>query len=224
MSGWGDVLLWWIAFAGWHLALSSSRLRPRLIRRLGGRGFQAVYSAGALASFLMLVTSYAGAKHDGALLWSLAAVPGVRATSIAITAVALTLAIASQFERRPTDLVPGAAPTARGFSRITRHPGFMFFGLLGLSHCLVNGFASDVIFFGGFAVWAVVGCAHLDARKRNADPALEPYFAETSLVPFVAIARGRNRLVPGELPRVGLLAGALVTALLFTFHSSLFGP
>ena len=72
------ILLLWAAFAASHMGLSSDRLRPRLVARLGERGFTALYSLLALAIFVPLVAVYFGDKHAGPLLWSLGGVPGVK--------------------------------------------------------------------------------------------------------------------------------------------------
>ena len=225
MSGWFGVLVAWILFGGGHLLLSSRRLREPLIARLGALPFRGVYSLMALATFVLLVRSYGEAKHTGPLLWNLAGVPGIRTLSLSLTALGLTLALASLFQPKPTDMLPSASKGAIGFARVTRHPLFLFFGLVALSHLLVNGFLADVVFWLGFVVFGLVGSAHIDARKRAADPeGLRAYFEETSLLPFGAIVAGRNRLVPGEVPLLGLAFGAGVTALIYVFHASLFGP
>lgn len=225
MDGWLGVLFAWILFAGSHLLLSSRAVRGALIARIGAQPFRGLYSLVALATFFVLVARYAGSKHTGPLLWSLVGVPGVRAFSVALTAGALTLAVASLFQPKPTDLVASPQKRAAGLARITRHPLFVFFGLVACSHMLVNGFLSDVVFWAGFPIFALVGGAHIDARKRREDPeGLRAYFEQTSLLPFGAIAAGRNRLVLAELPRLGIAVGAVVTALLYTFHGRIFGP
>ncbi len=111
---------------------------------------------------------------------------------------------------------------ALGLTHIARHPTFVFFGIFVLSHMLENGRLSDVVFFGGFTAFVWIGCVHMDPRKR-AIPELESYFAQTSLLPFAAIASGRNRIALGEVPLRGVLAGVVVTGILFAFHSQLFG-
>ena len=52
------ILPLWVAFAASHMGLSSHRLRPRLVARLGERGFTALYSLLAFASFVSLVGVY----------------------------------------------------------------------------------------------------------------------------------------------------------------------
>ncbi|MEE8581571.1 MAG: NnrU family protein [Myxococcota bacterium] len=222
LVGWHGVLIGWFAFAGIHLLLSSNLLRGRLIARLGERRFRGLYSLGALSTFVWLAIVYADAKHSGPVLWSLSGTPFLREGSIALSFVALSLAIASFFQTRPTDI--GASPDrlSRGLTRITRHPAFMFFGIFALSHLLVNGHLSDVIFFGGFPVFAIMGSLHMDSRKRR-DPALAAYYANTSLLPLVAIAAGRNHMAVREFPLPGLLIGVIASGLLFAFHSHLFG-
>ncbi len=223
MADWVGVAIAWIAFAGVHLVGSSSALRPRLVASLGERGFQGLYSAVVLLAFVWLIVTYGDSKHTGPLLWNLDAVPGVAPLSMALTALFLVLTVASQFQPQPAGLVPSTEKRARGFHRVTRHPGFVFFGAVALSHLLVNGFASDIVFFAGFPIWAFVGGAHLDARKRAADASLAHYYAETSLVPFAAILSGRNHLALRELPVLGLVAGVLATGGLLAFHATLFG-
>ncbi|MBY0398801.1 NnrU family protein [Myxococcota bacterium] len=118
----------------------------------------------------------------------------------------------------------GAGSTARGALRITRHPAFMGVALAGFAHLLVNPAPIDRAFFGGMVVYSILGCAHQDWRRRRAGgPALEGFFAETSFLPFVAIAEGRNRLVVGELPKLGLVASAALFGLLFVTHHRIFG-
>jgi uncharacterized membrane protein len=225
MDGWLGVLFGWVLFAGSHLLLSSRAVRGALIARVGAQPFRGLYSLVAFATLFVLASRYADSKHSGPLLWNLAGVPGVRGLSVALTALFATLAVASLFQPKPTDMLPSAQKRAVGLARITRHPLFACLGLVACSHLLVNGFLSDVVFFAGFPLFALVGGAHMDARKRREDPeGLRAYFEETSLLPFGAIAAGRNRLVLAELPRLGIAVGAAVTASLYWFHGDLFGP
>ena len=68
-----------------------------------------------------------------------------------------------------------------------------------------------------------MGGPHLDGRRwRGGGAALAPYFAETSFLPFVAIAQGRNRFAPGELRPVLLLTTAALFVAIFVYHHRLF--
>lgn len=216
------ILFWWMAFAATHTVLSSLTLRPRFIARLGLRGFQVLYSLVAFATFVPLAWSYSTNKHSGSLLWNLTGIPGIRALSIALSALAVVLLILAFVQPSPTGLAPGVPLRARGITRVTRHALFMAIALWGLAHLILNGFLGDVLFFGGFIVYGLYGSYHQDLRKRT-DAELSAFYAETSLLPFAAIVAGRNRLVLSELPIAGVAAGIVVAVLLYTYHERLFG-
>jgi len=113
---------------------------------------------------------------------------------------------------------------ARGVVRITRHALFMGIAVWAVGHVIVNGWLSDVLFFGGFAVFSVVGAAHQDARKRVTDhERLRAFFAETSMLPFAAIVGGRTEFVAAEIPVLGVAVGAAAAVGLYLAHPWLFG-
>jgi uncharacterized membrane protein len=114
----------------------------------------------------------------------------------------------------------GGDTTVRGLHRLTRHPLFMGLGLFGLLHVVPNGFASDVAFFAGFPIFAVLGCRHQDQRKlATGDEAFRRYHAETPFLPF----SGRETLRGlRELSPLALAGGVGATVLLRLFHAQLF--
>jgi uncharacterized membrane protein len=224
MAGVFSVLFWWLAFAGTHIALSSAALRRPLIARIGERGFQGLYSLVAFATFIPLVSTYFANKHAGPLLWSLASIPGVRWLAVALSGAAVVLLVLSFVQPSPTGMMPGVPRRARGVTRITRHALFMAIGLWGLAHTIVNGFLSDVIFFGGFLVYALIGSAHQDSRKQaDGGSEMSTFYGETSILPFAAILDGRNRLALSEIPLIGVAIGLVAAVLLYNFHEQLFG-
>lgn len=221
MPIWLQITLLWGAFAGSHMLLSHGAIRSCLLAKLGANGFMGVYSLLAMAVFVPLVWVYLDNKHQGVLLWNLVALPGVKPLAMLLALVGIAVFVSGYFQMPPNGFVPLKDKSARGLTRITRHPMFMFLGLWGLSHCLLWGYASDVAFFGGFAVFALLGCAHQDSRKRQqAD--LQHYYAETSFLPFGAILSGRNRLVLGELPWLGLVVGVIFAIGFYHAHGKLF--
>lgn len=221
MDAWLTITLLWGLFAATHILLSHTPIRSALVSKLGGGGFMGVYSLVAFAVFIPLVSVYLDNKHQGVLLWNLVAMPGVKHMAMLLALIGIAVFVSGYFQMPPNGFVPLKNNAARGLTRITRHPMFMFLGLWGLSHCLIWGFASDVAFFGGFAVFAVLGCAHQDSRKRNR-PELKDYYAETSLLPFAAILSGRNKLVFSELPWLGLLVGTVAALGFYMAHGALF--
>lgn len=135
--------------------------------------------------------------------------------------VALTLVVGGIAKPSPASFVPGK-PELRGVSRLSRHPMFMGFGLLALLHLIPNGFASDVAFFGGLALFAVVGCRHQDRRKAvTGHPAYGEFVAATPFLPFTRPGRLQGLREMGPLV-IG--AGILVTVVVRVWlHPRWFG-
>jgi uncharacterized membrane protein len=206
------------------MGMSAISVRPKLIAKLGGRGFLGAYSLLSFATFVPLVWCYLASRHQGPLVLTLARLPGVHTLALAIAWASFACAIGGVFQPSALSLGAGGAARAYGIGRITRHPLFMSLGVWAAAHLLVNGFLTDVVFFGGFALFCVIGCAHQDARKRATLGAeLDQYFAETSLLPFGAIVSGRNHLVLAELPWLGLGVGAAIATTIYLLHPRMFG-
>jgi len=200
----------WILFAATHMGLSSQGLRPRLVARLGDRGFQGLYSLVALATFVPLVWSYYAHKHAGPHLWKLVGLPGVQWIGYALVGAAFVLVVAGLVQPSPASIRPGKS-LVRGVARITRHPLFMGFGLWGVAHLLlaiVN--ASELAFFGGFAIFAVVGCDHQDQRKlATLGESYRAYVAATPFLPFSSKGSVRGLV---EMPMPIAVAGGIALA------------
>ncbi len=223
------IALLWAGFAGTHLVLSSSSLRARLVARLGDDVFRGLYSLTVLAWFVALVWVFARHKHSGPLLWNTLGPPAIAVPLNTILMVlAFVILVAGLL---PSQVAPSAmtAPAtarlqAHGLLRITRHPFNVAMGLFGIAHLLVNGFLGDVLFFGGFPLFAWIGSRHQDDRLARTKPGYRALVAETSIVPFAAVAAGRQRLVASELPWIGFVAGGVLVAAVRHWHGVLFGP
>ena len=97
------VLLWWSLFGGSHIALSSSRLRPQLVARLGERPFQGLYSLVAFATLVPLFGYYFRHKHAGPQLWrTFGPYLLARDLNLIFMALAFVLLISGLVSRPPT--------------------------------------------------------------------------------------------------------------------------
>ena len=211
----------WIAFAATHMGLSSLRWRPRLAGALGELAFAVIYSLIALGIFVPLVMLYFAHKHEGPFLWYLGGVPGLRYAVYVGMALTFVLLVGGLARPSPSSFRVGPSEV-RGVQRITRHPVFMAAGLYGLLHLLVASVSTtELAFFGGFPVFAVLGSMHQDARKL-ASPGAEAYrrfCAATSLLPDPRGIAAALRDVP-----VPAAIGVGATVALRLFHPTLFGP
>jgi uncharacterized membrane protein len=214
------IVVLWIAFAATHMGLSSLSLRPRLLERLGERGFQGAYSLVALALFVPLVWVYASHKHAGPELWSLGDLPGVQAIVFLGMAVALVLAAAGLLTPSPVSMLSDKTEV-KGVFRITRHPLFMGMGIFGLMHLLgAKVHPGEIFFFGGFVVFPLLGCRHQDQRKLvTAGEEFRRFHEQTPFLPFT----GPGSLQGLKEMPLAIAVGIVATAVLRYFHPTLFG-
>ncbi|OGA25084.1 MAG: hypothetical protein A3I02_11540 [Betaproteobacteria bacterium RIFCSPLOWO2_02_FULL_67_26] len=217
------IAFWWSAFVGTHIVLSALPVRQRLVAALGEKTFLGLYSLIALATFVPLVSVYLDHRHAGGLLWYLVAAQGVRHLAMLLAVLGIALVVAAVLQPSPALVGMKGAPVTRGLVRITRHPLFMGIALWAGAHLLLNGYATDVLFFGGLLFFSLIGARHQDDRKRVTDrERLGPFFAETSFWPFVAILAGRNTLVWRELPWLALVIGAAAAVGIYALHPWMF--
>src|SRR5262249_15115114 len=150
-------------------------------------------------------------KHAGPWLWHLPPGPALRWVVYVGMATAFVLLVAGQLRPSPAAVVPGD-PTPRGVYRITRHPTLMALALFGLVHLIPNGTTTDVAFFGGFVVFALIGARHQDDRKLALDaPGFRGFHSTTPFLPFTGrdTLRGLREFSPVALV-VGVLLAVVV--------------
>jgi len=219
------ITFWWAMFTGTHMVLSSLPVRGKLIARLGERTFRGLYSLIAFATFIPLVWVYFGNRHAGGVVWSLAAAPGVRPLAMLLAVLGIAMIVGGVLHPSPALVGIKQAWGARGLTRITRHPLFMGIALWALSHLLLNGFVTDVLFFGGLLAFSLAGAAHQDVRKRaTEEERLGQFLAESSYWPFAAVIAGRNRVIWRELPWIALAIGAGAAVGIYALHPWAFAP
>ena len=86
--------------------------------------------------------------------------------------------------------------------RLLRHPQLTGVVIWGAAHLLVNGTVRDLLLFGGFTVWALIGMLLASRRDgRWTRPPAQPIWGDVALI----------------------VVGLLATAALFHFHGRLFG-
>jgi uncharacterized membrane protein len=204
------------------MALSSPRLRPRLVAALGDeRRFQGLYSLVALGIFVPLVATYFRHKHEGPYLGRLFETPGPRWLMFLGMGAAFAMAVAGLARPSPASVVPGKTEV-RGIYHVTRHPVLMSLGLYGLLHlCVVAVNATELAFFAGFPLFVAIGARHQDRRKLAAAPDYKRFYEATPFIPFSRPAGVLAALREQPIP---IAIGAAVTVAVRWFHPALFGP
>lgn len=217
-----SLILAAIFFAGLHLGIAGTTLRDGAVARLGQNAYRVVFSMASLAGIIWLVMAYKHAPYIatwGVPQWW-------KPVAILLMLPAFLLAVMGLTTPNPTAVgMEGlAARTPEGIVRVTRHPLLIGIGLWALIHVIANGDAASFLFFGSFAVTALAGTVSIDRKRRRAlGPAWQSFAAQTSILPFAAMAAGRTRFKLGEIAAWRWAAALLAYALILGGHSHIFG-
>jgi uncharacterized membrane protein len=219
MVGLAFAALLWVVV---HVGIAGTRLRGELVARLGDGGFRAGFSIMSVVVIALLVLGYNRAPYEP--LW---VAPAALRWLLAIVMLgAFVLFACSVLIRSPT-MIGGEAELAaepHGILRITRHPMLNSFAIWAAVHVLGNGDVASVLFFGAFLVTAVAGMPSIDAKlAARSGPAFARLAARTSIVPFGAIASGRNHVVLSEIGWQGPALGIVLWGVLLAGHRWIFG-
>lgn len=213
------IIALWIAFAGSHMGLSATPVRARLVAILGEWPFRGLYSLVSFATFIPLVWVYFENKHAGPLLWSIPLDSTARGLLSVGNALAFILIAGGYMSPSPA-MVGMSKARHRPIHDLTRHPLFMGIGLWALMHLVPNGFASDAAFFGGFALFVVIGSWHQDARlAKTRGEEFRQFLRDT---PFLPLTGKHTLRGVRNFPLRAVFAGLIVTAVIRYFHTAWF--
>ena len=198
--------------------VTSTPLRPVLVKALGEWPYRGLYSLVALAALVWMGWAYGNAPSQP--LWT-----GLHFLPVVVLPFAFVLLVCGYY-RNPTmvgaDKLLKSDDPARGVIRITRHPLMWAIMLWSAVHVLARGDFKSLVFFGSFFFLAGLGTLLMDSRKK-ANPDWARFESVTSNIPFVAIAQGRNRIVWREIGWLRPAIGLGVFAVFFGAHAWLFG-
>jgi uncharacterized membrane protein len=97
-------------------------------------------------------------------------------------------------------------------------------GLWALVHLIANGDVASLVFFATWAVVALAGTVSIDRKRRRLlGAAWEPFAAQTSVVPFAAVAARRNRFRLREIGAWRWGIALVAYALMLGGHSHIIG-
>jgi uncharacterized membrane protein len=209
----------WIAI---HLGLAGTTLRDAVVGRVGDQPFRVIFSVLSIVVLVLLVWAWGASPTTP--LW--VAPDWLRWVLVFAMLPAFVLFVASVNGRNPTMIGPSGnvAQPPRGMIRVTRHPMLWSFAIWAGVHIVGNGNTAALVFFGAFLVTALAGMPSIDAKLARRDPdTWQALSAATSIVPFAAIAQGRNRFVAREVGWMTPAIGVIAWIVLLLVHPWLFG-
>jgi uncharacterized membrane protein len=205
-----------------HRGLAGTPLRDAVVRRTGELGFRGVFSVLSIAALVFLIHAWDSSPSD--LLWF--APMWLRWLLVLAMLPALVLFVGSVTAPNPTMVAPGAPATSapRGIIRVTRHPMLWSVVIWSVVHIVGSGDTAGIVLFATLLVTALTGMRSIDRKLARRDPAnWQALSAATSILPFAAIAQGRNKFVPHEIGWLTLAIAIAAWIVLLVLHPWLFG-
>nr|WP_218081403.1 NnrU family protein [Anthocerotibacter panamensis] len=220
MDSHGIILAWIGGFALVHSGLAGLRLRCERI--IGARAYRVLFALVSLGMASPLLIYFVNHRYDGTVLWDLRGNSLVHHGVLVLAAVSFLFLYPATFNLLEVAAIlkPQMRLYETGVTRITRHPqltGMILWCIahvlwLGTSFALVTALALSSYHL--FAVW------HGDRRlyTRYGESFLE-LKERTSVVPFLAVLQGRQKLVFKEFLRPAYLGVAVFVVATYCYHA-----
>lgn len=219
-----SLILAALYFLGIHVFVSGSTWRDRIVEKTGEQGFLGLFSLLSLVGIVWLVRAYGAAPL--VTLWM--SPLWFRPVALCLVFLAALLVVVGLTTPSPTstggDAVLDGAEPATGILRVSRHPFLMGVALWSATHLIASGDAAGTVLFSTMLLLGLVGPRLIDAKRaRRFGNRWEPFVEATSVVPFAAIAQGRNQFVASEIGAWRVLAATAAYAAFLGAHAWLFG-
>ncbi len=212
-------------FLAIHLLVSGARVRDALTGRIGQGPYMGLFSLASVAGLTWFGFAFAASRGQPGY-WGVT--PLTREIQLGLMLFAMLLIVPGLTTPNPTSVRQEGAldrpDVVQGMLRVTRHPFLWGVAVWAAGHLLVNGDAASLVLFGTMLVLALAGTASIDSKRRRALGAkYDAFVAQTSNVPFAAIAAGRQKLSPGEIGWWRIALAVAVWAGLAWGHPYMFG-
>lgn len=209
-------------FLGIHLLISGTTLRDVITDAIGEKVYVPLFALASLGAIVWMCIAYNHASASPANVALYDAGQGFRDIGIGVMALAFALLIPGVTRGNPTSAGQDKA-NIDGVLRITRHPFLCATMLWSGFHLIGSGMLASTIFYATFLIVSAVGTKAIDGKVRRKRPQeWQAISAQTSIIPFAAIAAGRNKFVAREYFDWRFGAAVAVFAVMLFSHSWLF--
>ncbi len=213
----GTMALLILLFATAHSGLAA--LRQKLETYIGARLYRVIFALVSIALALPVFIYYFNHRYDGVQLWNVQGRAGVRELVTLLSAVAFLFLYPATFNLGEIAAIqkPQVHLFETGIIRVARHPQLIGMTLWCIAHTLWIGTSFAVltavclVAYHLFAVWH--GDRRLYSRYGQAFVELKQ---RTSVIPFLAIWQGRQKLVLSEFLRPAYL-GVIAVIIIFRY-------
>lgn len=204
-----------VGFAVVHSGLAA--LRPQGEKRFGARLYRIFFALVSLPLAVLLIVYFISHRYDGLQLWNVQGISGVEPFVWALSALSFLFLYPATFNLLEVAAIqkPQVHLYETGIIRITRHPQMVGQAIWCIAHTLWLGTSFMVVTSLGLILHHLFAVWHGDRRLMNRyGDAFASVKNRTSVIPFLAILQGRQKLVLQEFLRPAYLG---VTAFVLLF-------
>ena len=208
-----------ITFAVIHSG--GAAIRSKVEGFIGARAWRLIFALLSIPSAILLITYFLAHRYDGLRLWNLQGEPGMIPFVWIASAISFLFLYPATYNllEIPALSKPSVRLYGEGIIRISRHPQAIGQIIWCIAHCLWIGSSFMVVTCFGlighhlFAVW------HGDRRlqKKFGEQFME-IKKNTSVIPFVAVIDGRQKLKLKEFLRPSQLGICIAIAFFWWSH------
>ena len=165
--------------------------------KIGARAYRVLFALASLPYATVLITYFFVHRYDGAQLWMVQGVPGVKSTVWVLSFISFLFLYPATFNLLEVAAVakPQVHLFETGIIRICRHPQMVGQVIWCIAHTLWLGTSFTLVTSLGLILHHVFGVWHGDRRlSARYGESFETLKSRTSIIPFLAIAQGRQTL------------------------------
>ncbi|MEL6222146.1 MAG: NnrU family protein [Cyanobacteria bacterium J06627_8] len=211
-----------LGFAIAHSGLAA--LRPKAETWVGARLYRVFFALVSIPFATVLIVYFIRHRYDGVQLWNVQGVPGVEPFVWIVSAISFVFLYPATFNLLEVAAVqkPQVHLYETGIIRITRHPQMVGQVMWCIAHTLWLGTTFMMVTSAGLILHHLFAVWHGDRRLASRyGEAFEAVKARTSVVPFAAIAQGKQTLKFGEFLKPAYLGIAIFVGLFWWVHPTL---
>ena len=213
------IFLLIIIFALIHSGGAALRSRAETI--MGPRLWRLVFVSMSLPSALILISYFLSHRYDGLRLWNVQGNQFVFYIVWIITAVSFIFLYPATYNllEIPSVIKPRIRIYSSGIMRITRHPQAFGQIIWCLAHTLWIGTSFMLITSIGLILHHLFAIWHGDKRLQDKfGQEFQNFKKETSIIPFLAIIEGRQKIIFSEFIRFSQLGILIAICVIWWSH------
>jgi uncharacterized membrane protein len=204
-----------LGFAIAHSGLAALRMKAELA--IGARAYRVIFALVSLSLATMMLIYFFNHRYDGIILWQIQDLPGVKTVISVLSAASFIFLYPSTFNLLEVAAIqkPQVHLYETGIIRISRHPQMVGQVMWCFAHALWIGSSFMMVTCGGLILHHLFGVWHGDRRlEQRFGEAFLAIKQRTSVIPFLAIAQGKQQLNWQEFLRPAYI-GVIIAVILF---------